>query len=346
MNTPRVRFPLGLLIAVAILLATLAAACGQTEPTPTPTPLQAAPTATATPTRAPATPTPTTVSPRATATPTQAPATPTPTPALFPFTIVDSNGREITFDAPPERIIPYDGAAVEILYAIGEGHRVVGTHSFVSYPPEADDVPRIGSAFAINLEETVALEPDLVYLFFDRFLADLEEAGVNVLYTQSLNNTVDDVLEHFRLWGRLTGNVQSAELEVSLVQARLNILKDKLKDVDSGPRVYNHTFGFWTPGPDTLTGDIFKLLKAEMVTEDISGYAQISPEEVLVRDPEVIITSADAVSQVTDEPALQGVTAVKNGRVFVPERAPLFIAGPRLIDVIEEIAEFLYPELF
>jgi len=87
-------------------------------------------------------------------------------------------------------------------------------------------------------------------------------------------------------------------------------------------------------------------LKAEMVTEDISGYAQISPEEVLVRDPEVIITSADAVSEITDDPALQGVTAVKNGRVLVPERAPLFIAGPRLIDVIEEIAEFLYPELF
>jgi iron complex transport system substrate-binding protein len=342
MNTSRIRFPLGLLIAVAVLLTTLAAACGQTEPTPTPTQVQAAPTATV----ALPTPTSTTASPRATATATQTPATPTPTPALFPFTIIDSNGREITFDAPPERIIPYDGAAVEMLFAMGEGHRVVGTHSFVSYPPEADAIARIGSAFAINLEETVALEPDLVYLFFDRFLADLEGVGIKVLYTQSLSNTVDDVLEHFRLWGRLTGNVQAAEREVALFQARLDILKDKLKDVERGPRVYNHTFGFWTPGPDTLTGDIFKLLKAEMVTEDISGYAQISPEEVLVRDPEVIITSADAVSEITDDPALQGVTAVKNGRVLVPERAPLFIAGPRLIDVIEEIAEFLYPELF
>jgi iron complex transport system substrate-binding protein len=110
--------------------------------------------------------------------------------------------------------------------------------------------------------------------------------------------------------------------------------------------VYNHTFGFWTPGPDTLEGDIFNLLKAEMVTKEISGYVQISPEEVLVRDPEVIITSVDAVSEITDDPALQSVTAVKNGRVLVPELASLFIAGPRLIDVIEEIAEFLYPELF
>jgi iron complex transport system substrate-binding protein len=306
---------MGLLIAVAVPLATLAAACGQGEPPPTAT---------------------------------QSPVMPTATsvPPLFPFTIVDSNGREITFDAPPERIIPYDSAAVEILFVIGEGHRVVGTHNFVDYPPEADAVPRIGSAFAVNLEEAVGLEPDLVYMFFDRFLADLEEAGVRVLYTQSLNNTVADVLEHIRLWGRLTGNVQSAELEVSLFQARLKVLQDKLKNVERGPSVYNHTFDFWTPGPDTLTGDIFKLLKAEMVTKDISGYAQITPEEVLVRGPEVIITSADAVRQVTDEPALQGTPAVKNGRVFVPERAPLFIAGPRLILVIEEIAEFLYPELF
>ena len=346
MNRSRVRFPMALVIAVAVLLATLAAACGQDAPTPTPTQVRAASTATATPTQSPSTPMPTTASPRATATATQEPATPTPVPALFPLTLTDSNNREITFDAPPERIIPYDGAAVEILYAIGEGHRVVGTHNFVDYPPEADTVPRIGSAFAINLEEAVALEPDLVYLFFDRFLPDLEAAGVRVLYTKSLNNTVDDVLEHMRLWGRLTGNVQSAELEIALFQARMDILEEKLQDVERGPRVYNHTFGFWTPGPDTLTGDIFTLLKAEMVTEDISGYEQISPEEVLVRDPEVIITSTDSVSEVTENAALQAVTAVKNGQVLVPQRAPLFIAGPRLIDVIEEIAEFLYPELF
>ena len=319
MKMSRARFLFGPLISMAILMATLTTACGQIESTPTPAPAQAAPAAT---------------------------ATPTSTPAMFPFTIIDSNGMEMTFDAPPERIIPYDSAAVEILFAIGEGHRVVGTHSFVNYPPEADAIPKVGSAFALNLEEIVALEPDLVYLFFDRFLADLEEVGIKALYTQSLSHTVDDVLEHFRLWGRLTGNVQAAEREIALFQGRLDILKDKLKDVEHGPRVYNHTFGFWTPGPDTLEGDIFNLLKAEMVTKEISGYVQISPEEVLVRDPEVIITSVDAVSEITDDPALQSVTAVKNGRVLVPELASLFIAGPRLIDVIEEIAEFLYPELF
>lgn len=278
--------------------------------------------------------------------PTHVALLPTPTLGLFPLVISDSLGRNITFDKPPQRIIPYDSAAVEILYAIGEGERVVGTHSFADYPPEVSKVPKLGSAFSINLEEVVAAQPDLVYLFYDRFLADLEGAGLRVLYLKSLSANVDDVLEHIRLWGNLTGNVESSQIEIDLFRAKLNILETKLNGVDRGPRVYNHTFGFWTPGPDTLTGDIFKFLKAEMITSDISGYAQISPEQLVARDPEAIITSPDALAELNNAPALKGITAIKNSRILVPGRGPLSTAGPRLISVIEEIAEFLYPEIF
>ena len=128
----------------------------------------------------------------------------TPGPVQFPLTVTDTNGNELTFDEPPERIVAYDSAIVEILFAIGEGHRVIGTHDFVSYPPEADDVPRLGGAFDINVEAIVALEPDLVYLFFDRFQPDLERAGVRVLYIQTLNNDFIKVADQIRLWGQIT----------------------------------------------------------------------------------------------------------------------------------------------
>lgn len=356
LDVPRItpRTGILLLLTVSVLLG-----CSQNQQTAATTysspPSTASPTATAiplVPTALP-TPLPSVQPPKAAveiAKPTPSPARiatlPTPTPGLFPLVISDSLGRKITFDRPLQRIIPYDSAAVEILYAIGEGERVVGTHSFANYPPEVSSVPKLGSAFSINLEEVVAAQPDLVYLFYDRFLADLEGAGLRVLYLKSLSANVNDVLEHIRLWGNLTGNVESSQLEIDLFRAKLNILEAKLKDVDRGPRVYNHTFGFWTPGPDTLTGDIFKLLKAETITGDISGYAQISPEQLVARDPEAIITSPDAVAELNNASALKGMTAIKNNRILVPERGPLSTAGPRLISVIEEIAEFLYPEIF
>lgn len=269
-----------------------------------------------------------------------------PVTVSFPLTITGSNGKDITFDAPPERIIAYDGSAVEILYALGEEHRIVGTHSFVTYPPATADIPKVGDAFNIDLEQLVAQKPDLVYVFFDRFVPEMEDLGLKVLFAKSLNNNLDETMDHFRLWGRMTGNPEAAEIEVSRIQARIEALRQQLASVGQGPRVYHHTFDFWAPGGDTLMARIYELLKAQLVTTEIQGYAQISPEEVVVRDPEVIVTDEFAQQQVLDSGALQDTSAVKAGMVVVPQRGSLAIAGTRLMDAIEELAELLYPDLF
>ena len=249
------------------------------------------------------------------------------------------------FDAPPERIIVYDSAAVEILFAIGQGHRVAGTHDFVSYPPEADDVPRVGSAFTVNAEVIIDLEPDLIYTFFPSSVDALQATGVPVLLIDSLNTSLEDVVEHFRLWGRLTDAVEEAELLVADVQGRLDALSAKLEAVERGPRLYDHSFDFWTPGGDTLHGNIFELLKADLITKEQSGWAQLSPEQIVVKDPEVIISGEDSVEQITGNSAFDDVSAVKNGRIISPEGS-FSVAGTTLIPSIEEMAGLLYPDLF
>jgi len=99
----------------------------------------------------------------------------------FPTTIVDRKGEGITFERPPEKIVVFDSAALEILFAIGEGDRVAGTHNFVSYPPEVKDVPKVGDAFNMDIEAVVGLEPDLVFLFYPDFEDELKNAGLRVL---------------------------------------------------------------------------------------------------------------------------------------------------------------------
>ena len=305
-------------------------------PAPAPTPMPT-PTPAPSPTPAPA--------PRPTSTPTPAP-TPTPTPSLFPLTIIDGNGADFVFEEAPERIIAFDSAAVEILYALGEEHRIVGTHTFVDYPPETADIPRVGDAFNMDFEQVVAQDPDLVYLFFDRFLPELQDLGLRVLYLQSLNHDLEETMEHFRLWGRITGNPQAAEDEIADIQRRIQALQDALADVEEGPRVYHHGFDFWTPGGDTLVGRLYALLKAQLVTSEVEGYVQISPEEVVAKDPQVIITSEFAAQQVLDSDALAETTALREGAVAMTQRGSLDVAGTRLMDAVEELAEILYPDRF
>ena len=348
------------LTLMAVMLAALLPGCGAgTTPASAPADTPATPIAAATssttiapapastpvapqssPTSAPAP----TSTPTATATP--APPTPEPTPSLFPITITDSNGNDITFDAPPERIIAFDSAAVEILYALGEQGRIAGTHTFVDYPPETANIPRVGDAFNLDFEQVVAQDPDLVYIFFDRFVPELQGLGLKVLYIKSLSDDLEQTMEHFRLWGRIIGNPEAASDQISEIQARIQSIEESLADVEQGPRVYHHGFDFWTPGGNTLMARIYELLKADLVTSDLEDYVQISPEELVLRDPQIIVTSEFNQQQVLDSDALAETTAVKNGAVVLTGRGSLDVAGTRLMDAIEELAELLYPDRF
>ena len=314
---------------LAVSLALVAVGCGDAEPTPlpaTPTPL---PTATPLPV---ATPTPT---PR---------PTPAPTPALFPFTVTDSNGDQVTFDKPPERIVAYDSAVVEILFAIGEGHRVVGTHDFVSYPPEAADVVRLGGAFNVNLEATVGLEPDLVFIFSDGFLADFERAGLKVFYQKTLNDDFTRIADNMRMWGRITGATAEAEDLAADFEERVENITSTLAELPAGLPVFQDEGDLWTPGSDTLIGEVFELLKLQNIAHDVEGYAQMSPEVIVERNPGLIIASyGDTIS---DRPGFEGIDAVKNGRVYVPQSDALSVPGTRYIEGIEALARYVYPDLF
>ena len=64
------------------------------------------------------------------------------------------------------------------------------------------------------------------------------------------------------------------------------------------------------------------------------------------RDPEVIVSPENSIEQITDNPAISKSTAVLNQRVVIYDEDLLSIAGPRLIDGIEELARLLYPNRF
>ena len=343
--------PSAAVAAPTATVETVAPATPESTPavTATPTPI-ATPEPTAspapTPTREP-TPTPA-PEPTPTLEPTPTPSpTPEPTPdvpAGFPLTVRDTNGRDVVIQRPPERILAFDSAVVEILFAIGEGDRIVGTHDFVSHPPEAEAIPRVGDAFNLNIEAVVALEPDLVYVFFDRFVPDLERAGLKVLYIQTLDQDFVKVADTVRLWGQIVAAPAAAEAVAAEFEGRVGAIQTAMAQVDAGPAVFFNSGGFWTPGQGTLIQEVFDLLKLENIASDVEGYAQISPEVVVAKNPAIII-SGDAAS-IRDDPALKDVQAVKDGAVYSLTTDALSIASQRFVEGIEELASLIYPELF
>ena len=269
---------------------------------------------------------------------------PTPIPAVFPVSVQAGDDREITFDSPPGRIVAFDSAVVEILFAIGEGDRLVGTHEYVSYPPEVSDIPRVGDAFNMDIEAIVALEPDLVYVFYDRFVEDLERTGLKVLYIPTLSAGFDQIPDVIRMWGGIVGNPGTAEIVASNFETRVAAVRETMAPIGAGPVIFQDVGGLWTPGRGTMMQEVFDLLELENVGSDIDGYAQISPEVIVDRDPTLIITSDPTAF--TDDAAFASVRAVRQNGLLTLSSDAFSVQGPRFIDAIEELARLVYPGVF
>ncbi len=263
----------------------------------------------------------------------------------FPYTVIDSMGNNIEFAEPPQRIVAYDAGAVETLFAIGEGHRIIATHSFVTYPPEVEQIPKVGDAFNLNIEKVIDLKPDLVYVFSETFVPQLTNAGLKVLYIKTLDHNFRSTTDMIEMWGQITGNIDSSNKLSKSFNEKISRIENKIRVLDSTSQlsILQDVGQFWVPGADTLMGEVFNLLTVINIAEDISGYGQISPELIISRDPDILIT-ADANMWLSDI-RFANISAVKTGKVYKLPSDKLSVAGPRFVDGIEELAILIYPEL-
>ena len=106
----------------------------------------------------------------------------------------------------------------------------------------------------MNIEATVALEPDLVFVFSPTFLEQLEAVGLRVLYTQSLNDDFIKTADIIRMWGGITGNPVAAESLAAEFELRVEGIAEIMSSYESGPSIFQDVGGLWTPGSGTLVG--------------------------------------------------------------------------------------------
>jgi iron complex transport system substrate-binding protein len=264
---------------------------------------------------------------------------------FFPFSVTDGNGQIVTIQHSPRRIIAIDSSMIEILFSIDEGSRVVGVHDFVSFPPQVDRIEKVGGAFSLNFERIVSLEPDLIVVFFDAFLPDLRRLGLTVLYLPT-PKTLGGISKRMRIVGNIIGEPEKGEQLAQNFEKELQKIQQSMGSAKQEPLVYHDEApGWWTAGSDTLVNDVYRFLGARNMFEEIDGYAQVSVEEIIARNPEVIISvHNNGLGILKSEPGLRGISAIIDDRILTLDGDYLSIPGPRMIDGVAEIARFLYKQ--
>jgi iron complex transport system substrate-binding protein len=271
----------------------------------------------------------------------------------FPVTVTDDSGQEVVIEKAPERIITVIPSATEIIFALGLGDKVVGVTENDNFPEEVKDIEKVG-AFELNIEKIVSLEPDLVVadVLNGEVVNQLRDNGVNVLVlgAESIDETYEDIL----LAGKATGTEEKAQEIVDSMKKEQQEIADIVSQIPEEERksvwieIGDELF---TAAGGTFLNELVELAGGKNIMADQEGWPQVSEEEVLEKNPDVIfITYAsyveNAVEKVKERAAWQDIQAIKEDQIFALDSDLTERAGPRITDGLRMIAEYLYPDYF
>ena len=268
----------------------------------------------------------------------------------WPRTITDDTGATLTLTAPPKRIVSLAPSNTEILFAIGAGDRIVADTESCDFPPEAKKLPHIGGMSAGDLERIQVALPDLVVAvgsINQKLIGALHAAHVPTLAVQP--RTTEDVLSTIRLLGRATGQDDQAIQIATAVKTRIERVRAITSRVASRPKtliVYSSK-PIYTSPPDSFIHDLIGVAGGTDVVQRALPQNIISPAVVIERAPEVIICSSSLSGQLRALPGWENLPAVRSNRFFSTQgTAELTRPGPRLAEAVEQLAQYLHPELF
>jgi iron complex transport system substrate-binding protein len=274
------------------------------------------------------------------------------------ISVVDDADRTVEVVRNPQRLISLAPSNTEILFALGLGDKVVGVTDFCDYPEEAKAVEKVGG-IEHNLEKIVALNPDLVLAIGGspaqvEKAIEMEKLDLTVLILDP--GDIESIMADIELIGKATGAEKAASELVTDLRSRFNDITAKARGAGSSPKVFFELDATdpskpYTPGPGSFIDALISLTGGSNIAAGAKmQWAQLSTEEIIAQDPEVIILG-DAnygvtVEMVKERPGWSVITAVKNGDIYPIDDILVSRPGPRIIDGLEALARIIHPELF
>lgn len=258
----------------------------------------------------------------------------------------------------PQRIVTLAPSATEILFALGEGKRVVGVSRFDDYPPEVRSLPQVGGFLDPSLEAIVARSPDLVIAAPNASvrpaLARLDALGIPVLVVPG--NGFSDLFHGMDAIAAVIG----AEERARSLSASLIADIEALRSRGARPRKVAIAYDrepLILAGPGSFADTLVVLLGATNVVKIPAEYPAYSAEQLVLDAPDLIIDGSEnhavETSSITDPLVrldgpraaywrkLSPIPAVKSGEIYAIRGTELLRPAPRIVRGMRRLAEVL-----
>lgn len=296
----------------------------------------------------------------------------------FPVSI-ESCGQTFTYQGPPERAVVFDANMIEIMLALGLDQRIAGYWDAggklrPQFQQRAADLRSLSSESwpPPSLETVLNVQPDFVFAAWGYFS---EESGLtpDALLQMGINSyalresctaagrpvpsTIDNTYADIAAIGRIFGAEREAGEQIASLRAELDAVAERLGTPERPLRafVYDDIGGDspYTAGKYGLITSLLASAGAQNLFTDLDAdWAKVSWEEVLGRDPEVIVVvdtdwepATERIERLKTLPLLADLPAVKAQRFVVIHYRQIY-PGLQNAEAVRLLAEKLYPERF
>lgn len=265
--------------------------------------------------------------------------------------------------AVPQRIISTAPSITETLFALGLGDRVVGVTTYCNYPEAAKSRAKIGTYIQPSFETILSLKPDLVIVVKNpvRLAEKLSRMGLRVLELDA--ETLPGIAKSIERIGEAAGVPDRARKLNQSMKQELAAIERRTKSLPRRSMMFlvSRTPGrleaLMAVGQASYLNELIRIAGGENIFGNTaSSYPKVSLEEVLARNPDVIIDMgemADTVA-VTEQQKRNVVDlwkrqsslkAVRNSHVYAVASDIFVVPGPRAVEAAREFAKMLHPEL-
>ncbi len=245
-----------------------------------------------------------------------------------------------------KRVIALAPHIVEMLFEVGAGEIIVGTTEHADFPEKAKNIKRIGNYARLNIEQVLALDPDLIIAWKtgnpSDDLARLEALGVPIVYSDPL--VLEDVAKEIQYFATLTGFEYEGRLASQKFLKALSAIR--LKYINKSP--INGFFELWA-NPLTTTANSAWSQQQLMVCrvknpfqQSVGDYPQINVEQVILAAPKIIIqpsSHANNAPAVVNWQQWPDIPAVENNAFIRPNADKLHRMTSRSLDELAKLCQ-------
>ena len=251
-----------------------------------------------------------------------------------------------------ERIVSIGGDITEMIYAMGQGDKIVATDSSSVYPAAAEATPKVGYVRQLSAEGVLSVEPDLILISGAARPAAavelLRQSGVKMIEMEPVY-TIEAITDKVRRVAQTLGVEAEGERLVVKVEADWAEARAEIADFDRDlSALFFAALRDGSPraaGDDTAAAGIIRLIGAENVFAGQSGYKTLSLEAAVAADPDIILVMTHHAERVggydavINHPALSLTGAAQNRRVFLVDQVTVMQFGPRAPRAIADLAK-------